>query len=100
MLLRIGFRLIVLALIASGSAFALISRRGGDGDAAGHVRAAVCRAGAEGDAQRREGKGHIALPSPLPKSSPIFPACRAGGAHASGCSLPRWQRRSAATRQD
>jgi hypothetical protein len=62
MLLRIGFRLIVLALVASGSALAPISLRGQTvtpPDPSSAEPAQKSTAGAEKD------KGHIAPPSPV-----------------------------------
>jgi hypothetical protein len=65
MLLRIGFRLIVLALIASGSAFAPISLRGETvtpPDTAAPPSAEPTQKSAAGT---EKGKGHIAPPSPV-----------------------------------
>ena len=65
MLLRIGFRLIVLALIASGSAFAPISLRGETATPPDTSAPPSAEPAQKSDASGEKGKGHIALPSPV-----------------------------------
>ena len=64
MLLRIGFRLIVLALVASGSAFAPISLRG-ETATPPDASAPPAEPAQKGAAGAEKGKGHIAPPSAI-----------------------------------
>jgi hypothetical protein len=63
MLLRIGFRLIVLALVASGSALAPTSLRGETAAAPDSSAPLPTEPAPKSDAAAEKGKGHIAPPS-------------------------------------
>jgi hypothetical protein len=63
MLLRIGFRLIVLALVASGSALAPTSLRGETSGAPDSSAPLPTEPAPKSDAAAEKGKGHIAPPS-------------------------------------
>ena len=67
MLLRIGFRLIVLALVASGSALAPISLRGETASPPGSSAPLPTEPAPKSDAAAEKGKGHIAPPSTVPE---------------------------------
>jgi hypothetical protein len=63
MLLRIGFRLVVLALVASGSALAPTSLRGETAAAPDSSAPLPTEPAPKSDAAAEKGKGHIAPPS-------------------------------------
>jgi hypothetical protein len=71
MLLRIGFRLVVLALVASGSALVPIGLRSETSPPEPSQPPA-----SEQKSAADKGKGHLVPPPPFLKSLPISPGCR------------------------